>query len=89
MNKVILMGRLTKDVEMRQTPNGVAVANNKRNYKYIEAILRNHYNAGRTTMAQVIDSNRAFKAQGKQGLDVYDDSHINYDELEKMMRESM
>ena len=26
MNKVILMGRLTKDVEMRQTPNGVAVA---------------------------------------------------------------
>ncbi len=23
MNKVILMGRLTKDVEMRQTPNGV------------------------------------------------------------------
>ena len=26
MNKVILMGRLTKDVEMRQTPNGIAVA---------------------------------------------------------------
>ena len=26
MNKVILMGRLTKFVEMRQTPNGVAVA---------------------------------------------------------------
>ena len=26
MNKVILMGRLTKDVEMRQTPNGVSVA---------------------------------------------------------------
>ena len=26
MNKVILMGRLTKDVEMRQTPNGVSLA---------------------------------------------------------------
>lgn len=26
MNKVILMGRLTKDVEMRQTPSGVSVA---------------------------------------------------------------
>ncbi len=27
MNKVILMGRLTKDVEIRQTPQGVTVAN--------------------------------------------------------------
>ena len=26
MNKVILMGRLTKDAEMRQTPNGISVA---------------------------------------------------------------
>ena len=26
MNKAILMGRLTKDVEMRQTPNGIAFA---------------------------------------------------------------
>lgn len=26
MNKVILMGRLTKDVDMRQTPSGVSVA---------------------------------------------------------------
>ena len=26
MDKVILMGRLTKDVEMRQTPNGVSLA---------------------------------------------------------------
>ena len=25
MNKVILMGRLTKDIEMRQTPNGVSL----------------------------------------------------------------
>ena len=25
MNKVILMGRLTRDPEMRQTPNGVSV----------------------------------------------------------------
>ena len=26
MNKAILMGRLTRDVELRQTPNGVSVA---------------------------------------------------------------
>lgn len=26
MNKVVLMGRLTKDVEMRQTPSGTSVA---------------------------------------------------------------
>ncbi|MGN0106455.1 MAG: single-stranded DNA-binding protein [Hominilimicola sp.] len=26
MNKALLMGRLTRDVEMRQTPNGVSVA---------------------------------------------------------------
>ncbi|MDY3972346.1 MAG: single-stranded DNA-binding protein, partial [Clostridia bacterium] len=26
LNKAILLGRLTKDVEMRQTPNGVSVA---------------------------------------------------------------
>jgi len=26
MNKVILMGRLTRDVEMRQTPNGISLA---------------------------------------------------------------
>ena len=26
MNKVILMGHLTKDIEMRQTPNGVSLA---------------------------------------------------------------
>ena len=26
MNKVILMGRLTKDVEIRQTPNNLSVA---------------------------------------------------------------
>ena len=68
---------------------GEAVANNKRNYKYIEAILRNHYNAGRTTMVQVQDGNRAFKSQTTQGLDVYNDNGVNYDELEKMMRESM
>lgn len=66
-----------------------AVANNKRNYKYIEAILRNHYNAGRTTMAEVLSSNRAFKSQEKQGLDVYNDNSVNYDDLEKMMMNSM
>lgn len=27
MNKVVLLGRLTKDVELKQTPNGVSVVN--------------------------------------------------------------
>lgn len=26
MNKVVLIGRLTKDIELKYTPNGVAVA---------------------------------------------------------------
>lgn len=37
MNKVILKGNITKDIELRHTPNGVAVATftvaTKRNYK--------------------------------------------------------
>ena len=37
MNKVMLIGNITKDIELRHTPNGVAVANftiaTKRNYK--------------------------------------------------------
>ena len=37
MNKVMLIGNITKDIELRHTPSGVAVANftiaTKRNYK--------------------------------------------------------
>ena len=64
-----------------------AVKNNKRNYRYIEAILRNHFNAGRTTLAEVQGAKKAYHKGTEQS--VYDDNGVDYDELEKIMRERM
>ena len=63
-----------------------AVKNNKRNYKYIEAILRNHFNAGRTTLAEVQRAKRAYKGNENE-LSINRDDSLDYDELEKIMRE--
>ena len=63
-----------------------AVKNNKRNYKYIEAILRNHFNAGRTTLAEVQSAKRAYKGNENE-LSINRDDNLDYDELEKIMRE--
>ena len=63
-----------------------AVKNNKRNYKYIEAILRNHFNAGRTTLAEVQSAKRAYKGNEKE-ISINRDDNLDYDELEKIMRE--
>lgn len=63
-----------------------AVKNNKRNYKYIEAILRNHFNAGRTTLAEVQSAKRAYKGDENE-LSINRDDSLDYDELEKIMRE--
>ena len=63
-----------------------AVKNNKRNYKYIEAILRNHFNAGRTTLAEVQSAKRAYKGN-ENVLSINRDDSLDYDELEKIMRE--
>lgn len=63
-----------------------AVKNNKRNYKYIEAILRNHFNAGRTTLAEVQSAKRAYKGNENE-LSISRDDNLDYDELEKIMRE--
>lgn len=63
-----------------------AVKNNKRNYKYIEAILRNHFNAGRTTLAEVQSAKRAYKGNENE-LSINRDDKLDYDELEKIMRE--
>ena len=63
-----------------------AVKNNKRNYKYIEAILRNHFNAGRTTLAEVQSAKRAYKGNENE-LSINRDESLDYDELEKIMRE--
>ena len=65
-----------------------AVKNNKRNYKYIEAILRNHFNAGRTTLAEVQSAKRAYKGNENE-LSINRDDSLDYDELEKIMRERM
>lgn len=64
-----------------------AVKNNKRNYKYIEAILRNHFNAGRTTLAEVQSAKRAYKGNENELSINRDDNGVDYDELEKIMRE--
>lgn len=63
-----------------------AVKNNKRNYKYIEAILRNHFNAGRTTLAEVQSAKRAYKGNENE-LSINRDDNLDYDDLEKIMRE--
>ena len=63
-----------------------AVKNNKRNYKYIEAILRNHFNVGRTTLAEVQSAKRAYKGNENE-LSINRDDNLDYDELEKIMRE--
>ena len=63
-----------------------AVKNNKRNYKYIEDILRNHFNAGRTTLAEVQSAKRAYKGNENE-LSINRDDNLDYDELEKIMRE--
>lgn len=63
-----------------------AVKNNKRNYKYIEAILRNHFNAGRTTLAEVQSAKRTYKGNENE-LSINRDDSLDYDELEKIMRE--
>ena len=63
-----------------------AVKNNKRNYKYIEAILRNHFNAGRTTLTEVQSAKRAYKGNENE-LSINRDDNLDYGELEKIMRE--
>ena len=64
-----------------------AVKNNKRNYRYIEAILRNHFNAGRTTLSEVQGAKKTYNKGNEQS--VYDDNGLDYDEMEKLMRERM
>ena len=63
-----------------------AVSHNKRNWRYIEAILNNHFNAGRTSMAAINEAQRNFK---KPEANIYNDNDIDYDELERIMRGNM
>lgn len=74
------------DADMLEWAISEAAQNNKRTWKYIEAILNNHFNAGRTTLSTIQEAQRTFKAQKDQPQSVYDDSGFNYDELEEIMR---
>ena len=76
------------DADMIEWAIREAAEHNKRNWKYIEGILRNHFNAGRTTLAQVQDAQRNFKRPDAD-LGVYKDDDLDYDELEKIMQEKM
>lgn len=73
-----------KEAVEQSTPS-----NNKRSWKYIEGILKNHFNAGRTTLAAVEASSSGYKARQQDSDSVYSDSGVDYDELEKLMREKM
>lgn len=73
-----------KEAVEQSTPS-----NNKRSWKYIEGILKNHFNAGRTTLAAVEASSSGYKARQQDSESVYSDSGVDYDELEKLMREKM
>ncbi len=53
----------------------------------IESILKNHFNAGRITLAAVQDAQRTYKVQKDVPKGVYDDSNFDYAELEKIMQE--
>lgn len=75
------------DADMIEWAIREAAEHNKRNWKYIEGILRNHFNAGRTTYEQVKDAQRNFKRPDAD-LGVYDDN-LDYAELEKIMQEKM
>ena len=76
------------DADMIEWAIREAAEHNKRNWKYIEGILRNHFNAGRTTLSQVQDAQRNFKRQDAD-LGVYKDDNLDYAELEKIMQEKM
>ncbi len=75
------------DADMLEWAIKEAAAHNKHSWKYIEGILNNHFAAGRTTLAQVQDAQRSHKS--KDSDTVYDDSGVDYDEIEKIMREQM
>lgn len=61
-----------------------AVKMNKRSWKYIEGILKNLSAAGCITMSAVEERQRSSKAQQGAPSSVYDDSGIDYAELEKL-----
>ena len=61
-----------------------AVQHERRNWKYIHAILNNHFSAGRKTLSAIKNSKRTFRAD-TQNLSVYQSDGTDYEELERLM----
>ena len=66
-----------------------AVNHDARTWNYVKRVVDAKIDAGHTTLAQVQEAKRNFKTQKEQPSSVYDDSKINYDELEEIMRGKM
>lgn len=64
-----------------------AVKNEKRNWKYIEAVLKNHFSSGRTTLAAVQNAKRTFS--NKNTEQVFSDSGFDYAEIERQMMKGL
>ncbi len=76
-----------KDVEPEVIKYAISEAalHEKRNWKYIEAILKNHFNAGRTTLAAVQNAKRTFNAKNTE--QVFSGDGLDYAEIERQMLE--
>ena len=64
-----------------------AVRNEKRNWKYINAILKNHFSAGRKTLSDVQSAQRTNKKRTAKRSAVFDKSAYDYSEIEKIILE--
>lgn len=67
---------------------GEAVKHEKRNWKYIEAIIKNHFNSGRTTVAAIKAAQRTFTKHPDKDTGVYKNDGYDYSEIEKLMQRS-
>lgn len=72
----------TMDVDVIVWAIGEAVKHNVRTWRYVEAILQNHANAGRTTLAAVKSASRNYSSEKE--FDVYH-SDTDHDALEKII----
>lgn len=60
-----------------------AVEHDKRNWKYIHAIINNHFNAGRTTLAAVETAKRSYNPKNTEK--VFTEGDIDYAAIERQM----
>ena len=67
---------------------GEAVKNNVRTWRYIEAILRNHFNAGRTTLATVKSAGRPQSYSTEKDFEIYK-SDVDHDALARVIEEKL